>query len=1105
MSLTRDITVRIKAEIADFQRQMAQAETATTALGQAARTAGQTTSTAMTQTQASAAAARAALNDAGKAAQDAAKGFGLSYNSAGQLTDEFGNMVTEAHAAELGLVTASDATREFAAQQTHAAAVSAEATTNMGRLAASARDHSEAWSTAGTTLLGFGAAVVAGVGLSIAKYAEFDKAMSEVKAATHETAGNMDLLREAAIKAGADTSYSATEAANAISELSKAGVSTKDILAGGLSGALSLAAAGSLEVADAAELAATAMTQFKLSGDQIPHVADLLSAGAGKAQGSVEDLGMALKQGGLVAASTGLSIEETTGGLAAFASAGLIGADAGTSFKTMLQALTPNSVAAKNEMDKLGISAYDSQGKFVGLSKFAGILQTSMKGLTDEQRSASEKIIFGSDAVRAATVLYDQGADGIQKWTDAVNDTGYAAATASIKQDNLAGDIEKLGGSFDTVLIQGGGGAATALRGLTQGATDLINALGSVKPEILSTGVGMAGMVGGVALLAGGFLTMLPKVMAAREAFRTLQSTNSGLASGLGKVGKAAGVAAIAMTALSVIGAIFTEKKTKTAEEYANAIMKVSAAGHTAKASDLDSVFQGFDNAFGSSSVDKVNGMADAIGRLTNHSWEKDVNQFFDGFTGMFGVKSDLGQLDDRLKGLGETLGDITSNGGAASAAKSFNLLTTEFENNGKGAQDALDKMPGYRDALLKVGQAAGIALEPEELLDLAQGKIPTRLAAAQTASEGAAKATEQQAKLTEEAAKALDKMGIAADGTVLSLGKLLDAMFASGLAQLSVNEAGIKWQESLEGLDASIAKYGLTLDITTEGGKANQRALDGMAQAGINNAKAMATNGASQADLQGNLKGSYDALIAAEGKFHITGKAADDMARNVLGIPKDVPIETSIQNFADTMAKAEAVKQGIQNIPKYTPITVEIFEKTWATRYSNSIEGPNHVSNGPGGSGGTTEYTGGIVGFAGGGKVPGTPPASQFIDNIRAQTQSGRPYSIRSGEWIINEPQSKANDKWLRAINDGLNLDNVFGSQGYTAPSKSMAGGYGQNQSFSGFGGQAGMAAAAAPAPAVYVQNPFTGEYLLARAASVADGRVAAADSQSQYRRAGR
>lgn len=104
-----------------------------------------------------------------------------------------------------------------------------------------------------------------------------------------------------------------------------------------------------MDVAEASETAATAMTMFKLSGKDVPHIADLLAAGAGKAQGSVRDLGMALKQAGLVA-SDGLSIQETTGGLAAFVSAGRIGSDAGTSFKSMLQRLTPQSKEAEKAM-----------------------------------------------------------------------------------------------------------------------------------------------------------------------------------------------------------------------------------------------------------------------------------------------------------------------------------------------------------------------------------------------------------------------------------------------------------------------------------------------------------------------------------------------------------------------------------------------------------------------------------------------------------------------------------------------------------------------------------------------------------------------------------
>ncbi|MET0888382.1 MAG: phage tail tape measure protein, partial [Mycetocola sp.] len=137
----------------------------------------------------------------------------------------------------------------------------------------------------GKTSLVMGAAVAAGLALAVAKFADFDQAMSEVQASTHESTANMELLRDAAIDAGARTVFSATEAANAIDELAKAGISTADILGGALDGALDLASAGGLGVADAAGIAATALTQFNLAGEDVPHVADLLAAGAGKAMG----------------------------------------------------------------------------------------------------------------------------------------------------------------------------------------------------------------------------------------------------------------------------------------------------------------------------------------------------------------------------------------------------------------------------------------------------------------------------------------------------------------------------------------------------------------------------------------------------------------------------------------------------------------------------------------------------------------------------------------------------------------------------------------------------------------------------------------------------
>ena len=339
-----------------------------------------------------------------------------------------------------------------------------------------------------------GAGLAVGIGKAVSSFADFDQQMSAVKAATGAADAGFNSLRDAAIVAGSDTQYSATEAASAITELSKAGLDATDILGGGLTGALSLAAAGQMGVADAAETMATALAQFKLKGDQASHVADLLAAGAGKAQGSVSDMGMALKQAGLVADQTGLSIEETTAGLTAFANAGLIGSDAGTSLKSMLQRLTPQSKEAANLMDDLGISAYDAQGNFVGLEKFAGNLRDSLKELTPEQRNSALATIFGSDAVRAASVLYEQGATGIAHWTEQVNQQGYAAKQAATLTDNLRGDIERLGGALDTGLIQGGSGANDMLRSLTKSAEGLVVGLSGIPAPALLGATALAGI-----------------------------------------------------------------------------------------------------------------------------------------------------------------------------------------------------------------------------------------------------------------------------------------------------------------------------------------------------------------------------------------------------------------------------------------------------------------------------------------------------------------------------------------------------------------------------------------------------------------------------------
>ena len=395
----------------------------------------------------------------------------------------------------------------------------------------------------GSTAGKVGLVAAAGLGAAVVASANFDQGMSKVQAATGETAANMDRLRDAAIDAGASTAFSATEAAAAIENLSKAGVSTSDILSGGLSGALDLAAAGELQVADAAEIAASALTQFNLAGADVPHVADLLAAGAGKAQGEVTDLAGALDQSGLVAAQMGLSLEETVGGLSAFASAGLLGSDAGTSFKTMLLNLVPQTEKAQGLFDDLGFSAFDAQGNFVGLEETAGRLRAALAGMTDEQRAATLKQMFGQDAIRAASILYEQGAEGIQDWIRKVDDSGYAADTAATKLDNLKGDVEAFTGALETALIGTGQGAQGPLRTLVQTGTAVVNIFNAM-PGPLKTALSYFTAFTAV---AGGGLWAGSKVIgwasSTREAISNLGVTADSTRSRMTKLGSVAGMA----------------------------------------------------------------------------------------------------------------------------------------------------------------------------------------------------------------------------------------------------------------------------------------------------------------------------------------------------------------------------------------------------------------------------------------------------------------------------------------------------------------------------------------------------------------------------------
>lgn len=359
------------------------------------------------------------------------------------------------------------------------------------------------------------AAAVGAIGIgkivkdSINLEAQFGQTMATLQAATGTSADEMKQLNDMALKLGADTAFSANEAADAMLELAKAGIKTKDIMGGGVAGTLTLAAAGGTDLATAATIASNAMNTFGLKGKDMESIAAALAGGANASTASVESLGMALAQVGPGATNAGLSLQQTVGVLAAFDNAGIKGSDAGTSLKTMLARLVPTTEKAKNAMEDLGLEFVDAHGNFKSISNISEQLHDKMGKLSQAERTKAMNTIFGSDATRAATVLMKEGAKGLDGFIKATKDQNAAQAMAKARMSGTAGALERLKGSVETAQLKIGQALAPAVQAVSNAlAENLVPATDAVI-RVFATVIGLVGDHSTAATVLAGVIAAL--------------------------------------------------------------------------------------------------------------------------------------------------------------------------------------------------------------------------------------------------------------------------------------------------------------------------------------------------------------------------------------------------------------------------------------------------------------------------------------------------------------------------------------------------------------------------------------------------------------------
>ena len=341
------------------------------------------------------------------------------------------------------------------------------------------------------------AAVAAGIGtVSVATIkigSDFEAQMSRVQAISGATGSELEALRDQAIQLGADTSFSASEAAQGMENLAAAGFTTTEIM-DAMPGLLDMADASGEDLAASSDIAASTLRGFGLAASDAGHVADVLAENANRTNSSVAETGEAMKYIAPLARAAGISLEETAAAIGIMANAGIQGSQAGTTLRGALSRLSKPTDDMVGVMDELGISFYDSEGKMKSLTDQVGMLRTATAGMTDEQRNNALVTLYGQESLSGMLALINEGEGSLAQLTESFETCDGAAQSAAVTmQDNLQGAIEQMKGSLETLGIVIYDSVSAPLKDLAQDATEIINELTTAFQERGSQGLIEAG------------------------------------------------------------------------------------------------------------------------------------------------------------------------------------------------------------------------------------------------------------------------------------------------------------------------------------------------------------------------------------------------------------------------------------------------------------------------------------------------------------------------------------------------------------------------------------------------------------------------------------
>ena len=780
--------------------------------------------------------------------------------------------------------------------------------TGAGKAMQSVQRYSSEIDTVGGVMAGFGGVVVGAMGLATRSTMKWESAWTGVLKtvdgtpkqlaavesglrdlakelpATHEeiagvaeAAGQLgvktgDIVKftKTMINMGESTNLTADEAATSLAQfMNIMGTSQKDVdkLGAAIVGLGNNGASTEKDIVEMGMRLAGAGKQAKLSEGDVLGMANAMASVGIEAEAGGTAMSMVMKKMGNAVDDGGASLE-------GFASvAGMSSGEFRKAWETDAGSAIDSFVVGIGKADKAGenVNGTLSDLGITGIRESDAILRLSASGdiLTDSLKMGNDEFAKGNALQEEAAKRYQTAESKLKIASNQIKDTA----------------------------IDLGGLLAPAVAGAVDVFGDFIEKIGELPDPVLKAGGAIAAIGGGLTLIAGSALLVIPRIAETAAAINTLKtaaSTSTGFVGKLGRnlgkikgiaMGAAAGLGAVAVAAgpLNDWGASAVEATGDTAD--ALQLLSGQISQSKIDAETLNSAFS--DLVY---PTDEVGEFGNAVKEVMDpNGWgiTSDVLTDFARVVtlGMVDMTSTTEEARNRFAALGEQLGALHSED-AAAASEGFAQMIRQTDGSKESISNLLDLMPAYKQELIDTANEWGTNTDNTTLARIALGEI--------TGPAG-------------EAANAIDGVGGSAGDAAGNLREMFDGLVALGLANLSEREAMRQFEESIDAVNEALKENGTSLDITTEKGRANQEVLDGIARDGISAADAMIEHGRSQEEVQDQLQRTYDELVTAGKGFTGSGEKAKEMAREILEIPDGV----SVESWMDDAARKEAEKTG--------------------------------------------------------------------------------------------------------------------------------------------------------------------------------------------------